>query len=410
MHATGHVSRLPRSGAPLKNLVRRAFLAVIAASTFGTPAWAEPDDCDAAPTPAIVEHAGDFDTRQGFQRARSLARDGNYDAAILEYRRLSARHPDDVDYLLGEAQVRFWTGDNECALNLTSRARRLAPDYEDVWRLEYRVLQAMNEPGGESQEDAARLESFKGEADARFPGATWLRKTTASDGARLRWETGINRESLDNGARDWQEVYAYVDRRSANDNLVSLTLTEHRRFSLVDNEVVFGGAFKFARSWLFDGALRLSPDADFLAEVVIDAGAGKQLGNGWLAGVDVRHRQYPNDTVNTWGIDVERYFGSFRAAYHIGNTRLSTSSSFVHRGVLNYYAESGSRYGLTVAAGDEVEIVAPGELLEMDISAVALSGRHPLGERLSILWRVGTHRQGSIHRRNSVGLSIAGDF
>jgi YaiO family outer membrane protein len=143
---------------------------------------------------------------------------------------------------------------------------------------------------------------------------------------------------------------------------------------------------------------------------VIDAGAGKQLGNGWLVGVDVRYRRYPNDTVNTWGIDVERYFGSFRAAYHIGNTRLSTSSSFVHSGVLNYYAESGSRYGLTVAAGDEVEIVAPGQLLEMDISAVGLSGRHPLGERLSILWRVGTHRQGSIYRRNSVGLSIAGDF
>jgi YaiO family outer membrane protein len=401
---------LPQSGASLQNLVRRAFLAVIPISTFFTPAWAEPDACDAAPAPAITEHAGDFDTRQGFQRARSLARDGNYDAAILEYRRLSARHPDDVDYLLGEAQVRFWTGDNECALNLTSRARRLAPDYEDVWRLEYRVLQAINAPGGESREGATRLESFKGEANARFPGATWLRTTTASDGAGLRWETGINRESLDNGARDWQDVYAYVDRRSANDNLMSLTLTEHRRFSLVDNEIVFGGAFRFGRSWLFDGALRLSPDADFLAEVVIDAGAGKQLGNGWLAGVDVRHRQYPNDTVNTWGIEVERYFGSFRAAYHIGNTRLSTSSSFVHRAVLNYYAESGSRYGLTVAAGDEVEIIAPGQLLEMDISAVALSGRHPLGERLSVLWRVGTHRQGSIYRRNSVGLSIGGDF
>jgi YaiO family outer membrane protein len=396
------------------NPVRRpggATLAVLVTVCFSTTAWAGSGACDAGPAPLDAEQAVDFDARQTFQRARTFAVDGEYDAAIREYRRLAVQHPDDVDYMFGEAQVRFWSGENECALQLVSRARQLAPDYEDVWKLEYRVLQAMRGlDSSDIQVGAARLASFKGAADARFPGAAWLRETPADDAAVLRWETGIDRESLDNGAADWQNIYAYLDRRSADGNLLSLTLTEHRRFSLVDNEVAVGAAFRFARSWLVDGALRSSPNADFLAEFVVDAGAKRQLGNGWLAGVDLRHRQYPNDTVNTWGLNVERYFGSFRAAYHVGNTRLSTSSSLVHSGVLNYYAESGSRYGLTMAAGDEVEIVAPGQLLEMDISAVAVSGRHPLGERLSVLWRVGTHRQGSIYRRNSVGLSIAGEF
>jgi YaiO family outer membrane protein len=385
-------------------------LAVLVAVCFCTTAWAGSDACDAGPAPLDAGQAVDFDARQTFQRARAFAVNGEYDAAIREYRRLAVQHPDDVDYMFGEAQVRFWSGDNECALQLVSRARQLAPDYEDVWKLEYRVLQAMRRPGGEAQVDAGRLESFTSSADASFPGAAWLRETPAGAAAVLRWETGINRESLDNGAADWQNIYAYLDRRSEAGNLLSLTLTEYRRFLLVDNEVAVGAAFRFARSWLVEGALRSSPNADFLAEVVVDASAKRQLGNGWLAGVDLRYRKYPDDTVNTWGLNVERYFGSFRAAYHVGNTRLSTSSSFTHSGVLNYYAESGSRYGLTVAAGDEVEIIAPGQLLEMDISAVALSGRHPLSERLSVLWRVGTHRQGSIYRRNSVGLSIAGEF
>jgi YaiO family outer membrane protein len=387
-----------------------AYFAVLAALCFCTAAWADSDVCDATVALPYAGQAADFDAREIYQRARTLTGNGEYDAAILEYRQLALQHPDNVDYMFGEAQVRFWSGNNECALHLTSRARHLAPDYEDVWKLEYRVLQAMREPGSEAQIDASRLESFKRAANARFPGAAWLREKEAADAAVLRWETGINRESLDNGAADWQNIYAYIDRRSADGNLMALTLTEHRRFSLVDNEVAVGGAFRFSSSWLVDGALRLSPDADFLAEVVVDAGARKQLGNGWLAGVDLRYRQYPDDTVNTWGLNVERYFGGFRAAYHIGNTRLSTSSSFMHRGVLNYYAESGSQYGLTVAAGDEVEIIAPGQLLEMDIGAVSLGGRHPFGERLSILWRVGTHRQGSIYRRNSVGLSVAGEF
>jgi YaiO family outer membrane protein len=395
------------------NTVRRpggAILAVLVTACLCTTAWAGSDACNTGPAPLYAEQAVDFDARQTFQRARAFARNGEYDAAIREYRRLAVQHPDDVDYMFGEAQVRFWSGDNECALQLVSRARQLAPDYEDVWKLEYRVLQAMRRPGGEAQVDAARLESFTSIADASFPGAAWLRETPAGEAAVLRWETGINRESLDNGAADWQNIYAYLDRRSEAGNLLSLTLTEYRRFSLVDNEVAVGAAFRFAQSWLVEGALRSSPNADFLAEVVVDAGAKRQLGNGWLAGVDLRYRKYPDDTVNTWGLNVERYFGSFRAAYHVGNTRLSTSSSFTHSGVLNYYAESGSRYGLTVAAGDEVEIIAPGQLLEMDISAVALSGRHPVSERLSVLWRVGTHRQGSIYRRNSVGLSIAGEF
>jgi YaiO family outer membrane protein len=387
-----------------------ATLAVLVSVCFFTTAWAGSDVCDNGPVPARSEPAADFDARQTFQRARTLATGGEYDAAIREYRQLAVQHPDDVDYLFGEAQVRFWSGHSECALHLVSRARRLAPDYEDVWKLEYQVLQAMREPGSEAQVDTARLESFKGAANARFPGAAWLREKTSGGAASSHWETGIHRESLDNGAADWQNLYAYIDRRFADDNLMSLTLTEHRRFSRVDNEVTAGGAFQFARAWLVDGALRLSPDADFLADVVVDAGAKKQLGNGWLAGLDFRYRRYSDDTVNTWGLNVERYFGSFRAAYHIGNTRLSASSSFTHSAVLNYYADSGSRYGLTVAAGDEVEIIAPGQLLETDISAVSLGGRHPFGERLSILWRIGTHRQGSIYRRNSVGLSIAGEF
>jgi YaiO family outer membrane protein len=174
--------------------------------------------------------------------------------------------------------------------------------------------------------------------------------------------------------------------------------------------MAIGAASKPAGFWRVGGALRLSPNADFLPELVVDAGASRQLGNGWTTGVDLRYRSYAEDAVSTWGLNVEHYFGSFRAAYHIDNTRLSSSSSFTHRGVLNYYSQSGSQYGLTIAAGDEVEIIAPGQLLEMDISAVALSGRHPLGERLSVLWRAGTHRQGSIYRRNNVGLSIAGEF
>jgi YaiO family outer membrane protein len=381
------------------------FSLLFSSVSFWSVSMAGETHCSTATSTNHAPAAEETDSRERFRRARALAQQGDFERALVEYGVLTAQHPDNVDYLFGEAQARFWSGDSPCALQFATRARQLAPDYEDVWRLEYQILQSNVEFAG-----SERLDLFRTTANARFPSADWLRQDRNEESPSYRWEFGFNSESLDNGAANWQNVYAYMDRRTANDSVLSVTLTEHRRFSLTDVETAIGGGMTVAGSWLLDGAIRTSPNAEFLPEIVVDAGASRLLGRGWIAGFDLRHRRYPDDIVNTFGLNVELYFGSFRAAYHIDNTRLASSASLTHRGVLNYYTETGTQYGLTVAAGDEVEIVAPGQLLEMDISAVALSGRHPLTERFSILWRVGTHRQGSIYRRNNVGLSIAGEF
>ena len=395
-----------RTSAPDREGRSNAWLSVLITICLCSPVPAEEQEiCHTGDSAVQLERSEELSSEERFERARLFAQEGEYDAAIREYRQLSSHHPDNADYVFGEAQVRFWSGQPDCALRLVSSARDLAPGYEDVWKLEYQLLKAMPEP-----ERTRRLDTFRTSANARFPGAAWMRESSQSSTAAYRWEAGIGRESLDNGAADWQTVYAHMDRRTPDDTLLSLTLAEHRRFSLIDNEVAAGAAFRLTESWLVDGSLSVSPHAEFLPKVVVDVGARRHLAHDWIAGIDFRHRRYAEDTVSTRGLSVEHYFASFRAAYHIDNTRLKSASSFAHRGVLNYYSQSGSRYGLTIAAGDEIEILAPGQLLDMDISAVALSGRHPLNERLAIQWQVGTHRQGSIYRRNNVGLSIAGEF
>lgn len=339
-----------------------------------------------------------------FHCARALAREGRFDAAADVYAELSAELPENVDYVFGEAQTRFWSGDAGLALELVSRARQLAPDYEDVWTLEFRILAA------DPERNRRRLSEFRRAASSRFPEAEWLRDAAAPAEAAWYWESGINRETLDNGAEDWQSIYAHVDRRTPDDGVLSLTVTEHRRFSLSDIELSVGGGLKLADTWLVDGTLQLAAGANFLPDTVVAASLGRILGQGWIIGGGAGRRWYVDASVDTVGIHVERYFGRFRAALKVDNTRLDAASSFTYRGVLDYYSTSGSRYGLTLVAGDEVEVVAPGQLLDMDVSAVGLSGRHPVGKRLSIVWRVGTHRQGPLYRRNNIGLSIAGEF
>lgn len=377
-----------------------ALPAMVVAMVAATVVSAAPATDGCAASTRVVDAA----PAERFLCARALVQEERFDAAGDIYRSLSSQFPDNVDYVFGEAQARFWSGNSRRALELVSRARHLAPDYEDVWALEYRILAAA--PEGKQRQ----LGEFRRAARSRFPNAEWLKAAEAPADATWSWESGINRETLDNGAPDWQTLYAHVDRRTPEDGVLFLGVAEHRRFSLSDIEISGGGGAKFADTWLVDGMLRITPGADFLPETVIGATIGRILGHGWIAGGGAGRRWYADDSVDTIGVHVERYFGRFRAALNVDNTRLEAASTFTYRGVLDYFADSGSRYRLTVAAGDEVEVIAPGRLLDMDVSAVALSGRHPIGNRLSVTWRVGTHRQGSLYRRNHFGLSIAGEF
>lgn len=374
-----------------------AWLAAAPSATAALPCV--PPAESAAVTPAPAER---------FRCARWLAEQGRYAAALDVYEELSSDHPEDVDYLFGEAQARFWSGDPERALPLLERARELAPSYEDVWRLEAQVLGAL-----ESSAAAPRRQRFLMAARRRFPDADWLaREQRAPEvgAGHLRWETGVEVQTLDNGADDWRQLFARADWKPGDEAAAWLAVSEHRRFALADTDLAVGASFGWSGVWVLEASLQAVPDADFLPERVAGLGVSRALGEGWVAGLDARQRRYAEQTVESYGIEVERYFGRYRAAAQLQSTRLASASPLVYTATLNYYADTGSRYGLTLSAGDEVELLAPGQLLEMDVSALTLTGSHPLGRGYSILWRLGTHRQGSFYRRNAVGLSIAGEL
>ncbi|MCH8137293.1 MAG: YaiO family outer membrane beta-barrel protein [Proteobacteria bacterium] len=214
-----------------------------------------------------------------FLYAREAAHAGDFDRAKQEYVRLVLDEPDNVDYIFGYAQVLFWSDNLERSPRFLERARKLAPDYEDIWKLEYqaRISATRNEP-------SASFDQFRQMAAKNFPSAEW-----------------------------------------------------HR---------------------------------------VIDKAISRK----------------------------------YRIAYSLDNARLSSEQAVVHALTVNFYANSGSRLGVILAAGDEVEIVGPGQLLKTDVNSIALTGRHPINEHLGFGWRLATHRQGPFYRRNSIGISISGGF
>ncbi len=172
-----------------------------------------------------------------FQSARDASRTGDFELAMERYAKLMLNEPDNVDYIFGYAQVLFWTGNLERSLRLLELARKLAPEYEDIWKLEYR---ARNTPT--RNQPNASADQFRQMAAERFPGAEWHRKTDKIVSRKYRWEFNAAREHLDNGAPDWQQIGALFSRNLAEKALVTLAASTLNRYGMTDTQFGIGGS------------------------------------------------------------------------------------------------------------------------------------------------------------------------
>ncbi len=340
-----------------------------------------------------------------FACAQRLLVSGNHAAALIVFEALTADQPDDVDYWFGLAQAQHRSGNDTSALLALQRARELAPDYEQIWQFELTILATQ-------QGDAAktREEELRAAARSRFPDAEWIDEILRVPQYNYRWEAGADLDWLDNDSGDWRRMYLYVDRVAQTGDIIRASLASVERFDRRDTELGLGVSLQFSEKW--NGAIdgQFSADPAFLPRMSIIANLAYRLDHGWAIGSGLRHRDYPDIRVFGGGLSVERYFGRYRASYVLESAWLDSETAITHRATVNIYADNDAQFGITVAAGKEVENVGVGQILETDISSIALTGRHPLGQYLSIMWRLGAHQQGDLYSRYTTGVSIAGGF
>lgn len=353
----------------------------------------------------VADTADSRPAEHRFQSAREAARAGDFDRATQEYAKLMRDEPDNVDYIFGYAQVLFWSDKLEWSLRYLELARKLAPDYEDVWELEYRA-----QISSTRIEPSASFDQFRRMAAERFPSAEWHRGIDEAISRKYRWEFSASREFLDNGSPDWEHVNALFGRKLTEKVLATLSASTLNRFGSRDTQFGFGGSLAVGENWTATGGFAVSSSPNFLPDNAIDLGFSRRFEHGWAGGARWRRRDYENESVDSFGLVTERYFGKYRIAYSLDNARLSSEQAVVHALTVNFYADSGSQLGVILAAGEEVEILGPGQLLRTDVSSVALTGHHPINEYLGFGWQLATHRQGPFYRRNAVGISISGGF
>ncbi|HEY3517692.1 MAG TPA: hypothetical protein VGL98_11660, partial [Gammaproteobacteria bacterium] len=127
-----------------------------------------------------------------YEHATTLARSGATEAALVEFDALLAEFPDDVDYLLGRAQMQARLGQDAAAAETAERALALAPSYEDVWQLRLRLA--------ERARDDAAVAALRAEVAARFPDASWWQVEPPPAEYRYWLSAGSGADHLSNGA------------------------------------------------------------------------------------------------------------------------------------------------------------------------------------------------------------------
>jgi YaiO family outer membrane protein len=339
------------------------------------------------------------DVAARYARATTLARSGATEAALAEFDALLADFPSDADYLLGRAQMLTRLGDDAAAIETAERALRLAPDYEDVWRLRWQLAQRA--------EDSATVAALRARASARFPTASWWRSPPAAVEYRRWLSSGFGAERLSNDAPDWSREFVRLDWQARTGATLFGELSRSERFEAADRALNVGGSWQVLPEWQLGAALGVTEDARFLPERELSVDAMRAWADGWGTTFGFRQRDYASGDVSSYSFTGEKYVADFRIAYRLDRSRLAGGdSALTHALSLTWYGSDRRNLGVTLGAGEEIETIGLDRLLRTSISNVTFTGNEKLSPRLALNWWLGTHEQGDFYRRSYAGLGV----
>lgn len=227
--------------------------------------------------------------------------------------------------------------------------------------------------------------------------------------AAFETEVGISYDRLTNDKPDWRSVYFEGAHAFAPRQTLYGALRETERFDLRDRELSAGYAHPFGTDWTAVVEASHSPQHNVLPDKSLFGQLYWAAGRGWVLNAGARLNEYTDTNTRILTAGLERYFGSYRAAYTFYNGKPEdTGSASSHRLAFDhYYYGERSRIGAAVAWGREVENVGPPTgIITSNVRAISLAGRHWLAPDWALAWEFGTHEQGDLYRRTGGRLAL----
>lgn len=336
--------------------------------------------------------------------AQVLSWQGRLEEAMKQYEYLLNLNPDNVDALFGQAQVYVWDLRETIALPLLAKARKLAPDYLDIWRVELTILMRLE--GVNYRHQHTKL---LGLANLRFPEHDW-RPYMYIELSRLKatkswFEFEANYTSLTANRRPWRH-YAISIGQQYGDSSLSLRLQQERRFAWVDHNLSINGALPIS-NWLFEGGLAVSPSPRIMPKNRLHVTVSRSLTHASVLAIGIKYTRY-NDIQNT---EVPLRYDFYWSNYsiHVSHTFSSVNRSGSESLAMRYYY-ANSYMGFMLARGKELEYDGEDLVAIYNNKGFSIVGRHYVSARWSLFYTLAHHKQGNIYDRNGITTAIRYQF
>lgn len=423
-------------------MIWRSLLVILLGTCAGADAAATEGDVVPERTlrRQLARQPGNADIR--FQLARILGMQQRYEEARTEYSRLLKGSPKNVDFLFGLAQVELWRGQPVNALPLLQKARRLAPNYADVWRVEIQALLALG--NAEYVRQAAELRK---EALGRFPQADWhfsrLDEVERPEAAvatdvtpiprsalgvkapevlpalssefspkeRKVWEAGFSSESLTQGLGNWRSRYVLGEWHRTERMLIYGGLRETERYRLNDREFHIG-------AWLpVQVGLDLQIEGGSASPHHLLPAHYSQFqlhfrpAERWSMAAGLRRAAYDSGGSRVINFSIDRYLGNERFGYSLyGGRPEGASYSPSHRFQWAHHYGNRDWFGISLTRGRETEYSSGGVFRTSQVRSASLSGQQGLTPGWALTWEVGKVHQGDFYSRRGIRLGLRSDF
>lgn len=341
-----------------------------------------------------------------FLLARVFAWSSAFGPAIEQYQALVAVSPGNADYLLGLGQTQVWNGQPELALVPLRKARALAPDYLDVWRVELTALRAVNTDT--SRAEAALLRQA---AAARFTEAELATLPSQEVAiARQSWTefgAGGGYEHLSNGRDPWYSADVDVAHRFESGYSLYGFARVNERFKQQD-ETFGGGVYApLGKRWLVQLEGAVGNDNQVLPKWLLYGRVDFEVAKGFLLGAAYKRSQYLVPTVDIATFAVQKYWSNFRAGFTINASSVERNHAVYSRTAeFDYYYDERSFIGISGSTGSEAEFVNATRIVNRHTRSAVLRGRHWIHKDTALEYALNRSDVGDIFRRYGIRLGI----
>ena len=104
--------------------------------------------------------------------------------------------------------------------------------------------------------------------------------------------------------------------------------------------------------------MAVTEDPRFLPERELSFDATRGWAGGWGTALGLRQRDYMTGDVRSYSFTGEKYFADYRVAYRLDHSRQSgADSALTHALTLTWYPSDKRSLGVTLGAGEEIEIM-----------------------------------------------------